>query len=469
MTAARTVFDISLIFSQRFSGALDSFPTIASASDALRAGRTTSVALVEACLDAIRQWQPITNAFTLVTEEKALATAIAMDAERRRGVDRGPLHGVPMSIKDLIDVAGEPNTAASRVLDSRPAEHDAPVVTRLREAGVVFVGRTNLHEFALGTTSEDSAFGPVRHPRDASRSAGGSSGGSAVSVATGMSVASLGTDTGGSIRIPAAACGIVGLKPTTGEVTTEGVIPLSMSLDHVGPLARTVQDAATLFAVLTGARPADIERRGAGTIRLIQLNGYFDRLAPEVRDAFGAAVQRLADAGVKIGTGTVTGTDTITTTYVNVVLPEAAAWHGAYLDTRANGYTPTVRTRLLSGRSIAAVDYIAAQMDRSALRHAVDAALGDADALVLPALPIVAPARGADEIEIDPVRHERIPVRAAMLRHTQLFNMTGHPAISIPIPVDGWPVGLQLVGHRDRTTALLSVAAACERALGVRS
>jgi len=444
---------------------LDNLPTIASASDALRAGRTTSVALVEASLDAIRRWQPVTNAFTLVTEEKALATAIAMDAERQRGIDRGPLHGVPMSIKDLIDVAGDPNTAASRVLDARPAERDALLVARLRDAGAVFVGRTNLHEFALGTTSEDSAFGAVHHPRDASRSAGGSSGGSAVAVAMGMGVASIGTDTGGSIRIPAAACGIVGLKPTTGEVPTEGVIPLSMSLDHAGPLAQTVQDAATLFAILTGARPADVEPRVPNTIRLVHLNGYFDRITAEVREAFDAAVRTLQNAGVSITTGSVHGTETITTTYVNVVLPEAAAWHGEYLDTRTNGYTPTVHKRLLSGRSISAVDYIAAQMDRATLRRAVDNALGDADALMLPALPIVAPPLGADEIDIAPERGERMAVRSAMLRHTQLFNMTGHPAISIPIPVESWPVGLQLVGRRDRTAELIAVAAACERAL----
>jgi aspartyl-tRNA(Asn)/glutamyl-tRNA(Gln) amidotransferase subunit A len=203
----------------------------------LRAKAITSEEMTEACLARIEAGNPATNAFILVMADQARRQAREADRELGAGHDRGALHGVPLSIKDLIDVTGTVTTAASRVRTPPVAEADAVAIAHLRAAGAVFVGKTNLHEFALGTTSEDSAFGPVRNPLDTTRSAGGSSGGSAVSVAAGMALASIGTDTGGSIRIPASCCGIVGLKPSIGEVSTEGVIPLSTSLDHVGPLA----------------------------------------------------------------------------------------------------------------------------------------------------------------------------------------------------------------------------------------
>jgi aspartyl-tRNA(Asn)/glutamyl-tRNA(Gln) amidotransferase subunit A len=231
--------------------------TILASADALRHGRTTSIALTEACLAAIDAGNAATNAFILVDAAGARDAARETDAARAGGTDLGPLHGIPISLKDLIDVAHQPTTAASRALAGRVARTDAPVTARLRAAGAVLLGKTNLHEFALGTTSEDSAWGPVRHPDDPARSAGGSSGGSAVAVATGMGLASVGTDTGGSIRIPAAVCGLVGLKPSLGDVPTDGVIPLSRTLDHVGPLAACVQDAAWMWQALTD-RPFEV-------------------------------------------------------------------------------------------------------------------------------------------------------------------------------------------------------------------
>jgi aspartyl-tRNA(Asn)/glutamyl-tRNA(Gln) amidotransferase subunit A len=437
--------------------------TIESAAAQLAAGTTSSAALVEESLAAIDRHQAATNAFTRVDAEGARAAAVAVDRERAQGMQRGPLHGVPISLKDLIDEAGVVTSAGSRVLRDRVAPADAPVVTRLRQAGAVIIGRTNLHEFALGTTSEDSAFGPVHHPRDHSRSAGGSSGGSAAAVATGMGLASIGTDTGGSIRIPASVCGVVGLKPSLAEVPTEGVVPLSGSFDHVGPLARSVQDASWLWAVLTGRPPAPVTPRDPRTLRFARVGGYFDVLTPEVREAFDRAVGQLRDAGVSVQTVDIGGVETISKAYVDTVLPEAAEWHARYLDSRGPDYTPTVRTRLESGRLIPAVDYLAARGTCGRLRAAVDAALGAGDALLLPTLPIVAPRLGEDEVVMDD--GSRLPVRSAMLRHTQLFNMTGHPAISLPIASAGLPVGLQLVGRLDRTGELLAVAAACERVL----
>lgn len=420
--------------------------------------------LLDAALAAIVEHNATTNAFILVDETGARATARAVDDERRRGVDRGPLHGMPISIKDLIDVAGQPTTAGSRVRAGHVATSDAPIVRRLREAGAVLIGKTNLHEFALGTTSEESAYGPVRNPHDTSRSAGGSSGGSAAAVASGMGVASIGSDTGGSIRIPAAACGVVGLKPSLGEVPTEGVVPLSTTFDHVGPLARTVQDAAAVWAVLADRRVSRLEVRNPREITLGALGGYFTSfLSSEVRTAYDNALERLRTCGVTIDERTVQGTETIVDTYTSISLPEASRYHAPTLDTHAGDYQPPVRERLERGRTIPAVAYLQALDTREALRRAVDAALEDCDALVLPTLPIVAPVLGAAEVMMD--NGETIAVRAAMLRLTQLFNITGNPAISLPVETPGLPVGLQLVGARNATERLLAIAAAVERAL----
>jgi aspartyl-tRNA(Asn)/glutamyl-tRNA(Gln) amidotransferase subunit A len=440
--------------------------TIAAARVTLAAGTTTARALVEASLAAIDAGNARLNAFITVDAAGARAAADAVDAERARGIDRGPLHGIPYSLKDLVDVAGVKTTAGSRVLDDRVPTADATIVTRLAEAGAICIGRTNLHEFAMGTTSEDSAFGPVHHPLDPSRSAGGSSGGSAAAVATGMGLASIGTDTGGSVRIPAAVCGVVGLKPTYGEVPSEGVVPLSTSLDHVGPLTRTVQDAAWMFAVLAGLAPRTVESRDPRGLTLVRPGGYFDALveAP-VRAAVDRALATLEAAGATVTPGTIAGTEAIPAAYLPLVVAEAADWHASYLDTRADRYTPPVLDRILLGRKTLAVDYLAARRMQGLLAAHVDAALAGADALVLPAVPLVAPPLGALDVRLGPSADATLPIRSAMLRLTQLFNLTGHPAISIPVPVDDWPVGLQLVDRRGRTMDLLAVAAACERAL----
>ena len=429
----------------------------------LRAGRLTSAALTDACLARIEALSSRFNAFVTVTAETARLDARRADAELAAGYDRGPLHGIPVSLKDLIDQAGVRTSAGSHVPPAVGAAADAIVTARLRAAGAVLVGKTNLHEFAFGTTSEDSAFGPVRHPLDETRSAGGSSGGSAVAVATGMSLLSVGTDTGGSVRIPAATCGLVGLKPQLGEVPIDGVVPLSTALDHVGPLARSVADAAALYYVLARSAPRAPAPRAPGGLRLARLAGYFEELLePGVRRAYQAALDRLSANGAHIRDVTLRHASEIPAVYLHIVLPEAAAWHARTLDACPERYTPAVRLRLELGRYVLAEDYVRALAGRGVIRSEVEAALGDADALVLPALPIQAPVLGTEVCTLEEGRHE--PLRALMLRLTQPFNLSGHPAIVLPCGTTevGLPVGLQLVGRQSGTVTLLDVAAGVE-------
>jgi aspartyl-tRNA(Asn)/glutamyl-tRNA(Gln) amidotransferase subunit A len=356
------------------------------------------------------------------------------------------------------------------------------VIAQLREAGVVLIGKTNLDEFAFGTTSEHSAFGAVRHPLDPARSPGGSSGGSAVAVAAGMALAALGTDTGGSIRIPAAACGIIGLKPTIGEISTDAVVPLSRTFDHLGPFARTVGDAWLVYRALTGRSDATVNASGAGPyqtsadlprsakdLRLAIPRGYLtDLLDADVRARFDEAVAALRGAGAQITDVAVPHAATTPAVYIHIHSSEGAAYHAKTLDTHAERYTPVVRRRLELGRYVLAEDYVRAMEGCDVLRREVDAALAACDALILPTLPIAAPPMGA---ELVTVNGKDEPVRALMLRLTQLFNVTGHPAISIPcgLTSQGLPVGLQLVGHRRQTETLLSVAHGMERVLSVRA
>jgi aspartyl-tRNA(Asn)/glutamyl-tRNA(Gln) amidotransferase subunit A len=425
----------------------------------LRTGQVTSEQLTEACLGRIGA-HAVLNAFILVTADTARAQAREADHELAAGHDRGPLHGVPISIKDLIDVAGVPTTAASRVRDTHVADHDAPAVAALRRAGAVFVGKTNLHEFAFGTTNEDSAFGPAKNPFAPTRSPGGSSGGSAVSVATGMALASIGTDTGGSIRIPSAACGLVGLKPCAGEVPTAGVVPLSRRLDHLGPLTRTVADARLVYQALLAkpaSTPAPVPVQG---LQFAVPRRYFcDILDHDVRARFEEALERLRAAGVRITDVEIPHAHLIPSVYQHIVLGDAAAYHADTLDHMPERYTPAVRIRLEMGRYLLAEDYVRALDARDALRVEVNEALEGEDALILPSLAIPAPVLGAKTVLVERTQE---PVRNLMLRLTQLFNLTGHAAIALPAGRTGLglPCSVQLVGPD--TPGLLGVAEACE-------
>ena len=321
----------------------------------LRSGDVSPVDLVRQCLERIDA-RPELNAFITVMRDSALSEARTAECEISAGRYRGGLHGIPISVKDLVDVAGTLTTAGSAVPPRSPVA-DAPIVARLREAGAIIIGKTNLHEFAFGTTSEESAFGPVRHPRDPSRSAGGSSGGAAVALLEGMCFASVGTDTGGSIRIPSAVCGLVGLKPAFGELPCDGIVALSTTLDHVGPMARSVADVSVMFGAMAGVAGTD----GAGSTRSHVFGvpeAYFcDRLHPAVRAALARTRHALARAGHEIRTVAVDHAPSTPDVYLHIVLPEASWYHAPLLAEYADRYSRGVRLRLEMGRYILAEDY----------------------------------------------------------------------------------------------------------------
>jgi aspartyl-tRNA(Asn)/glutamyl-tRNA(Gln) amidotransferase subunit A len=442
--------------------------TIAEVAPRVASGVVKSEKLTEDCLSAIERLNPKLNAFITVTADEALQQARAADKDIAAGRCLGPLHGIPVSLKDLVDQKGWPTTAGSLVRKDHVAASDATVTRRLRAAGAVFVGKTNLHEFAFGTTSEDSGFGPARNPIDPSRSPGGSSGGSAIAIATGMSLGTVGTDTGGSIRIPAAACGVVGLKPEWGHISARGVVPLSRQLDHVGPLAKTVADAWILYNAM---QPAAARAKGAPTasavkgLRLGIPAGYlFDRLDADVERGVLGAIEKLRKKGAVVTEVPLPHAHDIAAVYLHLVLGDAAEYHARTLLSRPDDYTPNVRLRLEMARYVLAEDYIRALRGKSVITGEVDRALGGVDALVLPALAVPAPPIGATTM---PVKGGPEPVRALMLRCTQPFNLSGHPAISLPCGTTpaGLPIGLQLVGHKGGTPALVQAALGIEGTL----
>ena len=441
-------------------------PSIQASALAIRERRMTAEDLVEQCLEAITRRDDEVNAFITILADEARSRASQADREIAHGQDLGILHGIPLSIKDLIDMKGQPTTAASKVRAGHRATSDAPIMARLKAAGVVVVGKCNLHEFAFGTTGDDSAFGPTRNPLAPDHSAGGSSSGSAASVAAGMALASVGTDTGGSIRIPAAACGVVGLKPTRGELSTNGVVPLSPTLDHVGPLGLTVDDVTVVYRAMVGdpvmveehqpdERTADHQHQ---TTHLGVPTRYFlDLLDTDVRDAFEATLTRLRETGCHINEVNIPHADTIATTYRHTQLYEAFRVHRHTLESHPDDYSPDVYKRLESGRALSEKDYWRAQRDRLVLQSDVDSAMEGVSALVLPTLAFPAPPMGSQRVVLG---GQTSDIRSVSLRLTQLFNLTGHPAITLPCGTtpDGLPCATQLVGRRDKTRAILALA-----------
>jgi aspartyl-tRNA(Asn)/glutamyl-tRNA(Gln) amidotransferase subunit A len=452
--------------------------TILEAARLLRAKKVSSVELVEESLRRISELDPNINAFLTVTGESAREAAGLADRELARGCDRGPLHGIPIALKDLFCTRGVRTTAGSKLFADYIPDHDAAVVERLAAAGAVAVGKTNMHELAYGITSNNPHFGAVRNPADPDRIPGGSSGGSGASVAAGMVLAAMGTDTGGSIRIPASYCGVVGLKPTYGRVSRFGVLPLGFSLDHVGPLTRTVRDAAVVLNAVAGHDPRDdsSSRRPVDDylpaadaslqgVRIgVPENFGFDRVIPAVADAVRWALALAERLGAQVVPVRLPDMDAVNAIGRVILLAEASAVYARHLEER-DKIGEDVFALLQQGRLVFATDYLNAQRLRREKCGQFRAVWRNADFLVLPATPIAAPKIGQATVEIG---GETEDVRLASTRFVRGFNVLGLPAISIPCGADeaGLPLGMQIVAPEFHEAGLLRVAAALEQEIG---
>jgi aspartyl-tRNA(Asn)/glutamyl-tRNA(Gln) amidotransferase subunit A len=436
--------------------------TIADAASALRARKISCAELVEESLNTIDKLNARLNAFITVTADAARERARALDRELAGGLDRGPLHGIPIAHKDLICTKGIRTTSGSKLFENDVPKHDAAVVEKLEAAGAVMVGKTGLHELAYGITSDNPHFGSIRNPWDTERIPGGSSGGSGAAVATGMVFMATGTDTGGSIRIPASYCGTVGLKPTYDRVSRLGVRPLGLSLDHVGPLTRTVRDAAVTFAAMAPSTPAEGLRH---PLRIgLPENFYFDQVDPEVRSAVRAAAKKSEEIGAKVEPVRVPDIEALNLASFVILLSEASAAYAPYLDRRGD-FGADVLALLDQGRLIPATSYVNAQRVRKMLVDDFRALFARIDVLYTPTTP-TPPARiGQMEVEIDGAMHN---VRLVATRFARGINLLGFPAISMPCGFtnSGLPIGLQLIGRPFEDEMLLDWCAQLEDTLG---
>lgn len=446
--------------------------SLSDAGELLRARKVSPVELTHACLARIDRLNPVLNAFITVTADQALNDARAAEADIMRGRRRGPLHGIPVALKDLFDTAGVRTTAGSAVFADRVPTQDAEVVRRLKQAGAVIIGKLNMHEFAYGETSAQSHFGPVRNPWDRHRISGGSSGGSAAAVAARLCYGALGSDTGGSIRQPSAYCGIVGVKPTYGRVSTTGVVPLSWSMDHVGPMCRTVADAAVLLQAIAGYDPADTNSLDAPTpdyskaltqkvsaLRIgIPRALFYQELDPEIEHAVNEALKVIRRL-------TTSMRDVELPSYqrLPVVAAEAYAFHAPYVTKTPQLYQPLTRRRIEGGSGISTSDYIDGRRELERLRRAVADVFSAVDSLVTPTTPMLP--MTVDEAMNIPT----VPAPggvAPSLRNTQPFDIFGLPTISIPCGFSrgGLPIGLQITGPRLGEPQVLALARAFEQA-----
>lgn len=455
------------------------FQPIRNLSAAIKAKALSPLDLTRAMLARIERHNPRLNAFLTVTPEEALRDAAEAEREIAAGHYRGPLHGIPLSVKDLFATRGTRTTAGSKILAEWVPAADATVVARLREAGAVLVGKTHLHEFAYGITNENPHYGPARNPWDPERIPGGSSGGSAASVAAGLCAGTLGTDTGGSIRIPSALCGLVGLKPTYGRVSRHGVVPLCWSLDHVGPLARCAADAALILQAIAGhdARDAasarvplpDFSHRLGQGVRGLALGipreFFFDRLDPEVRAAVEGALKVLEGLGARLVPVSLPHARHVPAVSFGIQAPEAFAYHERTLRTRAHEYGADVRARLESGRYFAAAHYLKAQRARHLVFEDYRQAFQAVQAILTPTVPLPATLVGAATVTVE---GKEVDVRGAMTRFARAFNATGLPAATVPcgFTAGGLPVGLQVAGGPFEEATVLQVAHAYEEAGG---
>jgi aspartyl-tRNA(Asn)/glutamyl-tRNA(Gln) amidotransferase subunit A len=445
--------------------------TISELAPRLRRREISPVEITRDCVQQIEKLNPYLNAFITVTAESALAEAREAEAEIGRGEWRGPLHGIPLSLKDLIDTAGVRTTSASALHEHRVPTKDAEVVRRLRQAGAVMLGKNNLHEFAYGGSSLISHFGDAHNPWDVGRITGGSSGGSAATVVAGMAYAAIGTDTAGSIREPAALCGCVGIKPTFGRVSSRGVIPLSSSLDHVGPLSATVADAAVVLQAIAGHDQADITsadvpvagyvgvlKEGAKSLRVgVPRAFFFDDLDAEVASAMEHVLR-----GIETLVGQVREVRLEVPTDRTLQLAESYAYHAESIGKHPELYQAETLRRLRNGEKITAAEYIQSRRELEQARRSISQEFADIDVLVTPTTPVPAPAISDLRANPDALR----PAELKLLRNTRPFNVWGLPAISLPggFTQSGLPIGLQIAGPHWGEDVVLRLAYAYEQA-----
>jgi aspartyl-tRNA(Asn)/glutamyl-tRNA(Gln) amidotransferase subunit A len=448
--------------------------TILDAAEKLRSRAVSSVELTRDCLTRITKLQPELNAFVTVIADHSLEAAAERDAELARGEDRGPLHGIPIAVKDVYCTAGVRTTCGSVLFDNFVPDHDAAVVEKLAAAGAVLLGKTGMHELAYGVTSNNPHFGAVRNPHDPQRIPGGSSGGSGAAVASGMAFMAMGSDTGGSIRIPASFCGIAGLKPTTGRVSRYGVLPLDFTLDHMGPLTRSVRDAALCLNALAGHDPRDESSSQEPVADYLpgadpQIKGlriglpetfYFDNLQPEVEAAVRKAAGVAEARGAHIVPIRLPDIEAINTVGRLILFAEAATVMEPYLDDRSK-FGSDVLALFDHGRLLPATDYIQAQRIRRLQQQEFSQVWNTVDCLIIPTTPMTAPPIGAPEVSLGAASED---VRLAATRLVRAFNVLGLPALSMPCGVDrsGLPIGLQIAGPAFCERRILELGAAIE-------
>jgi aspartyl-tRNA(Asn)/glutamyl-tRNA(Gln) amidotransferase subunit A len=445
--------------------------SIVETSELLRKRELSPVELTKECLAQIEKLNPTLNAFITVTADSALQQARTAEDEIGRGHWRGPLHGIPVALKDLIDTAGVRTTAASAVFKNRIPAEDAEVVRHLKNAGAVLLGKNNLHEFAYGGSSMISYYGEVRNPWNPAHIAGGSSGGSAAAVAAGLCYGAIGTDTAGSVREPAALCGIVGLKPTYGRVSARGVIPLSVSLDHVGPLARTVSDAAAMLQAIAGYDGSDINsaympvsdylaplREEPKPVRVgVPRKFFYEDLDPEVASAVEQALGIVRTVG-----GDLCEIELDVQTDRTLQTVESYAYHAEFVARSPELYQPETLDRIRKGADIIREEVAQRSRELQKIRGEIGRVFEDVDVLVTPTMPVPAPAIAELKQNPDLLR----PRELLLLRNTRPVNVWGLPAISVPcgFTSTGLPIGLQIIGPHWREDRVLQLAYAYEQA-----
>ncbi len=446
--------------------------SITEAANLIRRKKLSPVELTEACLQRIGRLDARLRAFITVTREEALATAQQAAGAIARGDYKGPLHGIPLALKDLFDTVGVRTTAGSKIMADRVPAEDAEVTARLKAAGAVLLGKLNMHEFAYGATGVNPHYGATANPWDPTRISGGSSSGSGTAVAAGMTLGALGTDTGGSVRAPSALCGITGLKPTYGRVSRRGVVPLSWALDHVGPMARSAADAALILGVIAGHDPADetssdepvpdyakmLEGRGLKGLRVgVPREHFFANVNAEVAAAVRGAISTLEELGSQVSEVSLPHIGEAPAAVSAIMFTEALTYHRRWLAERPQDYGDDVRGRLEMGLLYPAVSYIDAQRLRSLIVDEWRERVFDrVDVLAVPTTPVPAP--GLEEADLQ--------VTVTLMRLTNPFNLLGVPAVSVPCGFTGGglPIGLQLVGRWFEEGTVLGAAHAYQQA-----